>query len=115
MRQRADGCVLLWCQEGRTMRTYYDEAIETMPRPAIESMQEDIILRLVPYMLERSPIVRNCDQLRSPGGHVNIVAGRATFIDGPQSCMPMCIERSSRPQLDSISFSAKTVWQAISV
>lgn len=40
------------------MRTYYDEAVETMPRAAIEALQEDIILRLVPYMLERSPIVR---------------------------------------------------------
>ena len=61
------------------MRTYYDEAIETMPRLAIESMQEDIILRLVPYMLERSPIVRNCDQLRSPGGHVKH-RGRASDV-----------------------------------
>jgi hypothetical protein len=27
--------------------------------------------------------LRSCDELRSPGGHVNIVAGRATFTDGP--------------------------------
>jgi hypothetical protein len=27
--------------------------------------------------------LRSCDQLRSPGGHVNIETGRATFTDGP--------------------------------
>jgi hypothetical protein len=26
--------------------------------------------------------LRSCDQVRSPGGHVNIVTGRATFTDG---------------------------------
>jgi phenylacetate-CoA ligase len=40
------------------MMSFYDETVETMPRAAIEALQEDIILRLVPYVLERSPIVR---------------------------------------------------------
>ncbi|BCG05653.1 hypothetical protein PPGU19_102210 (plasmid) [Paraburkholderia sp. PGU19] len=37
--------------------------------------------------------LRNCDPGADPGRHVNIVAGRATFTDGPQNCMPMCTRK----------------------
>lgn len=37
---------------------YYDEAIETMPRTQLESLQEGLLLQLLPYAYERSAITR---------------------------------------------------------
>jgi len=37
---------------------YYDEEIETLPRPQIEGMQEGLILQLIPYVYGRSALVR---------------------------------------------------------
>jgi phenylacetate-CoA ligase len=38
--------------------SYYDEHIETLPRPELERMQEGLILQLVPYVYARSPLIR---------------------------------------------------------
>jgi len=40
------------------MTTYYDEVIETMPRPALANLQEHLLLRLVPFVYECSGLVR---------------------------------------------------------
>src|SRR5690606_20296858 len=37
---------------------FYDEYVETLPRPDIESMQEGLILQLVPYVYARSALIR---------------------------------------------------------
>ena len=38
--------------------TYYDEVVETMPRAALERLQEERLMRLIPYVYERSPLVK---------------------------------------------------------
>jgi hypothetical protein len=55
--------------------------------------------------------LRHCDTVRGLCRHVNIVAGRATFTEGPRSSTPMCTRKSLRLQRGSISSSVATVWR----
>jgi phenylacetate-CoA ligase len=43
----------------RRYSDYYDEYVETLPRPDIEHRQEGLLLQLVPYVYARSALVRH--------------------------------------------------------
>jgi hypothetical protein len=66
---------------GKLLDADIERDIAKLPQPATDvQVRESSHVAAVSV---DSAWLRSCDQLRSPGGHVNIVTGRATFTDGP--------------------------------
>ncbi|MEA3089103.1 MAG: hypothetical protein QOJ04_445, partial [Caballeronia sp.] len=66
---------------GKLLDADIERDIAKLPQPATD-VQVRESSRVAAVSVD-SAWLRSCDQLRSPGGHVNIVTGRATFTDGP--------------------------------
>ena len=63
---------------------FLEPEIETMPRASIEALQEERILELVPYVYERSPLIRKTwEEAKVKPSDINSLADfteRAPFI-----------------------------------
>ncbi|ASL48792.1 hypothetical protein bAD24_p00435 (plasmid) [Burkholderia sp. AD24] len=66
---------------GKLLDADIERDIAKLPQPATDVQVREA--SHVAAVSVDSAWLRSCDQLRSPGGHVNIVTGRATFTDGP--------------------------------
>src|SRR5258706_1738474 len=62
MRRACRSRVSAWLPLEETVVTadprYFDEHVETMARPDLERLQEARLLRLIPYVYERSALIR---------------------------------------------------------
>ena len=63
---------------------FFEPEIETMPRSSLVALQEERVLELVPYVYERSPLVRKIwEEARVKPGDINSLADfteRVPFI-----------------------------------
>ena len=65
---------------------YFDAEYETMPRPQLESLQEELLLEMLPYAYEHAAVIRQAwdDAGRAPARHHESLADfreRAPFVD----------------------------------
>src|SRR5438093_2479923 len=105
-------------------QSYFDERAETMPREDIERLQEARLMRLIPYVYERSAVVRHAwEQAGVTPSDVRSMAEfreKVPFIDkntlqrfrddhGDAACGLCCV---GSPHLRGIGFTSGTTGDA---